>query len=119
LRRRWPHEDTTSSWRLDTHKIEPHILINYASFGLNSAFVDHDPVRLRARLQPDVITLMKTCDQYSDQTCRHSLVPCPLDHRNETDFSTKEWDEFSHVQNSVHIESSNRESHIVANEYVG
>jgi hypothetical protein len=61
---------------------------------------------------------METCDQQPDQTCRHALIPWPVDNRNETDFSTKKWDEFSHVQNSVHIESSDMESHVIANKHV-
>lgn len=63
--------------RFDTHKIEPHIVITNAGFGLNSAFDDHDPVRLRAMLQLNVINLTETCDQYPDQASRDSLVSCP------------------------------------------
>lgn len=43
--------------RLDTRGIEPDILVNNAGFGLNSTFVDHDPERLLAMLQLDVVTL--------------------------------------------------------------
>lgn len=63
--------------RLDTRKIEPHILINNAGFGLNSAFIDHDPARLRAMHQLYVITLTETCDRYPDQASHDSLVSCP------------------------------------------
>lgn len=41
--------------RLDARGIGPDILINNAAFGLSSAFLDHDPVRLRAMLQLDII----------------------------------------------------------------
>ncbi len=43
--------------RLAKREIEPNILINNAAFGLNSAFVDHDPDRLRAMLQLDVLAV--------------------------------------------------------------
>lgn len=43
--------------RLDARGIEPKILINNAGYGLNGAFLDHDPDRLRAMLQLDVVTL--------------------------------------------------------------
>ena len=43
--------------RLDQRGIEPDILINNAGFGLNSEFVDHDPERLRAMLQLNVVSL--------------------------------------------------------------
>lgn len=43
--------------RLDQRGIDPGILVNNAGFGLNSAFVDHDPERLRAMLQLNVVSL--------------------------------------------------------------
>lgn len=43
--------------RLDQRRIEPDILINNAGFGLNSAFIDHDPECLRAMLQLNVVSL--------------------------------------------------------------
>lgn len=43
--------------RLDTRGIVPNILINNAGYGLNGAFIDQDPERLRAMLQLDVVTL--------------------------------------------------------------
>ncbi len=43
--------------RLDRHGIEPDILVNNAGFGLNSAFVDQDPERLRAMLQLNIVSL--------------------------------------------------------------
>ena len=43
--------------RLDQRGINPGILVNNAGFGLNSAFVDHDPERLRAMLQLNVVSL--------------------------------------------------------------
>ncbi len=42
---------------LDGRGVEPSILINNAGFGLNSAFIDHDPERLRAMLQLNIISL--------------------------------------------------------------
>lgn len=43
--------------RLDQRGIDPGILVNNAGFGLNSAFIDHDPERLRAMLQLNVVSL--------------------------------------------------------------
>ena len=43
--------------RLDEQQVEPDILINNAAFGLNSPFVQHDPARLRAMLQLNVMAL--------------------------------------------------------------
>ena len=43
--------------RLDQRGIQPEILVNNAGFGLNSAFVDHDPERLRAMLQLNIVSL--------------------------------------------------------------
>ena len=43
--------------RLDERGIEPDILINNAGFGLSSAFVEHDPGRLREMLQLNIVSL--------------------------------------------------------------
>ena len=43
--------------RLDQRAIDPGILVNNAGFGLNSAFVAHDPERLRAMLQLNIVSL--------------------------------------------------------------
>ena len=43
--------------RLDDRGIAPAILVNNAGFGLSGSFIDHDPVRLRAMLQLDVVSL--------------------------------------------------------------
>ena len=43
--------------RLDQRGIEPDVLVNNAAFGLSGAFIDHDPERLRAMLQLNVISL--------------------------------------------------------------
>ncbi len=43
--------------RLDQRGIDPGILVNNAGFGLNSTFIDHDPERLRAMLQLNVVSL--------------------------------------------------------------
>ncbi len=43
--------------RLDQRGIEPDVLVNNAGFGLSSAFIEHDPERLRAMLQLNVISL--------------------------------------------------------------
>lgn len=43
--------------RLDQREIDPDILVNNAGFELNSAFVDHDPERLRAMLQLNTVSL--------------------------------------------------------------
>ena len=41
--------------RLDRRGIDPAILINNAAFGLSAPFLEHDPERLRAMLQLDVV----------------------------------------------------------------
>ena len=43
--------------RLDARGIAPDILVNNAAFGLSGGFVDHDPDRLRAMLQLDIVSL--------------------------------------------------------------
>ena len=43
--------------RLDARDIAPDILVNNAGFGLSGGFLDHDPDRLRAMLQLDIVTL--------------------------------------------------------------
>ena len=43
--------------RLDARGIEPDILVNNAGFGLYEPFVAHDPARLRAMLQLDIVSL--------------------------------------------------------------
>ncbi len=43
--------------RLDERAIDPAILVNNAGFGLNSAFIDHNPERVRAMLQLNVVSL--------------------------------------------------------------
>jgi len=52
-----PDSAATLQRRLDTRGVDPDILINNAAFGLSSAFVDHDPARLRQMLQLDVIAV--------------------------------------------------------------
>lgn len=52
-----PGSVDTLRQRLDQRGIAPGILVNNAGFGLNSAFVDHDPERLRAMLQLNVVSL--------------------------------------------------------------
>ncbi len=52
-----PESAATLEQRLDERGIEPGILINNAAFGLNGAFVDHNPERLREMLQLDVMAL--------------------------------------------------------------
>ena len=42
---------------MDQRRIEPDILINNAGFGLSSEFIEHDPERLRAMLQLNVLSL--------------------------------------------------------------
>ena len=43
--------------RLDARGIEPDVLINNAGFGLSEPFVEHDPCRLAAMLQLNVVSL--------------------------------------------------------------
>ncbi len=45
--------------RLDGRGIAPDIIVNNAGFGLSGAFVDHDPARLRAMLQLDIVSLVE------------------------------------------------------------
>lgn len=45
--------------RLDERGIAPDILINNAGFGLSEPFLDHDPARLRAMLQVDIVSLVE------------------------------------------------------------
>ncbi len=45
--------------RLDHRAIAPGILINNAGFGLYEPFLDHDPARLRAMLQLDIVSLVE------------------------------------------------------------
>ncbi len=43
--------------RVSAHGLTPDILVNNAGFGLNSRFVEHEPERLRAMLQLNVVSL--------------------------------------------------------------
>ena len=43
--------------RLDARGITPDILVNNAGFGLSGRFIDHDPVRLAAMLQLNIVSL--------------------------------------------------------------
>lgn len=43
--------------RLDERGVAPDILINNAGFGLSGPFLEHDPERLRAMLQLDIVSL--------------------------------------------------------------
>ncbi|WP_174298642.1 SDR family NAD(P)-dependent oxidoreductase [Sphingomonas bacterium] len=43
--------------RLDARGIVPDILVNNAGFGLSGRFIDHDPVRLAAMLQLNIVSL--------------------------------------------------------------
>lgn len=45
--------------RLGQRGIRPDILINNAGFGLYEPFIDHDPVRLRAMMQLDIVSLVE------------------------------------------------------------
>jgi len=56
---------------------------------LNSAFVDHDPVRLRAMLQLDVITLTETAINTLTKPAITLWFLALLDNRSKADFSTK------------------------------
>ena len=49
-----PDSATDLLQRLDRRGIAPTMLVNNAAFGLSSAFLDHDPARLRAMLQLDI-----------------------------------------------------------------
>ena len=52
-----PGSANTLQQRLNQRGIDPDILVNNAGFGLNSAFIDHDPERLRAMLQLNIVSL--------------------------------------------------------------
>ncbi len=43
--------------RLQARGIEPEVLVNNAGFGLSAPFLDHDPDRLRAMLQLNLVSL--------------------------------------------------------------
>ena len=50
--------------RLSLKKLDPDILVNNAGFGLNSPFVRHDPQRLRAMLQLNVVSFTELAQAY-------------------------------------------------------
>lgn len=52
-----PDGAATLQHRLEERGIAPDILVNNAGFGLSGNFVDHDPDRLRAMLQLDIVSL--------------------------------------------------------------
>lgn len=54
-----PGSATALRQRLDQRGIAPDILINNAGFGLYEPFLDHDPARLRAMLQLDIVSLVE------------------------------------------------------------
>ncbi len=45
--------------RLDKRGVQPDVLINNAGFGLYERFMDHDPERLRAMLQVDIVSVVE------------------------------------------------------------
>ncbi len=47
--------------RLEQRGIEPDVLVNNAGFGLYGAFLAHEPERLRAMLQLDIVSLTELC----------------------------------------------------------
>ena len=84
-----PDGAATLQSRLDGRGIAPDILVNNAGFGLSGNFVDHDPDRLRAMLQLDIVSLTELAHTYGKRMAArgrgHMLLvasmasyqPCP------------------------------------------